>query len=492
MKTRLLTLLAVPAVVLSLVLGSCSGTVTDESSGSSSDSSSVSPAVPSETEAETEPLETYDLGGFTFMMYSPSPESMTWANPVLNVTEQTGEVLNDAIYQRNRGLEERANILIAEEYGGWDIGAQTLRTITASGDNSYHIVSMIDRFALQALSEHTILSYVDLPHIDLTKSCWGGNMLKDSSIGGVSYFAFGDFSLYAVDNITALLFNQRLADTYQLEDLYDLVESGNWTLDRFEKLCSEVTNDLDGDGLMTESDQWGYLSMPKQVLPSFWIAGGASSITKDENDLPVLNMNDEHFTELIERAFALTWDSGAWYPNTIDNDNSTELEKMFTDNHALFHDSTFNKIVRLREMDSDFGIIPYPKASDEQKEYRTRVSGALIATVPVNTAEADHTGLILELLAEDSERIVIPAYYNVAMKGKYTRDSQSGRMLDLIYSTRAYDLGDTFWCDQIRDEFIKSMMTNNDRNLASNVKRSEKMIKKNIQNIVEKITESNP
>ena len=124
--------------------------------------------------------------------------------------------------------------------------------------------------------------------------------------------------------------------------------------------------------------------------------------------------------------------------------------------------------------------------------YCTRVSGALFTTVPVTAKDTENTGLILELLAETSSKIVVPAYYDVVMKGKYTRDSESGRMLDLLFDTRVYDLGDSFWCDQIRDGFIKSMMTNNDRNLASNVKRTEKLLKKTIQNVMNKITAENP
>ena len=74
------------------------------------------------------------------------------------------------------------------------------------------------------------------------------------------------------------------------------------------------------------------------------------------------------------------------------------------------------------------------------------------------------------------------------MKGKYSRDNQSSLMLDLLYDTRVYDLGDSFWCDIIRDNFIKNMMTTNDRNLSSNVKKFEKVIDKTIDKVITNIT----
>ena len=172
----------------------------------------------------------------------------------------------------------------------------------------------------------------------------------------------------------------------------------------------------------------------------------------------------------------------------IDNDNDTTLENMFIRGNSLFHDSTFQKIARMREMDADFGIIPYPMASESQDSYYTRVSGALFSNVPVTQENKENIGLILEKLAEESAKVTTPAYKNVIMKGKYSRDNKSSQMLDLLYDTRVYDLGDSFWCDIIRDNFIKTMMTTNDRNLSSNVKKFEKVIDKKIDKVITNIT----
>lgn len=496
MKNTLIFLLTA-LMLTQTVFTSCSTTQSestpDETEASVQTQTSDDETIPAETEEldmipmESDDLGEYNFGDADFKMLSPSPDSMTWANPVLNVDEMNGESLNDAIYIRNHAIEERFSVKLLEEYDSWDIGANTLRTIVSSGDQTYAFVSMLDRFALTSMEEGLVVPYANIPNINLEKIYWGGEMLTYSSIGGVNYFAFGDFSLYAYDNISALLFNQNLVSQYNLESPYELVNSGTWTMDKFETMSAVVTDDLDGDGVMTEKDVYGYLAMPKQVLPSFWIAGGTLSISKDDSDIPTLNLNDETFVNLIERTFNMTWDSGVWYQNTIVADTDLTLETMFMNNKGLFHDSTFNKIIRLREMDSDFGIIPYPKADESQNSYNSRLSGALFACVPSIANNLDMTGVVMEALASESRKTVIPTYYEVSMKNKYSRDNASSQMLDIIFSGRVYDLGDTFWCDQIRDNFIKTMMTNNDRNLSSYVAKTKKSLGKKIENSMKNI-----
>jgi len=42
-------------------------------------------------------------------------------------------------------------------------------------------------------------------------------------------------------------------------------------------------------------------------------------------------------------------------------------------------------------------------------------------------------------------------------------------MMDIIYNNRVYDLGDTYWCNQLRDGIFLQMFQSNDRDLASKI-----------------------
>ena len=163
---------------------------------------------------------------------------------------------------------------------------------------------------------------------------------------------------------------------------------------------------------------------------------------------------------------------------------------MFANHQSLFLDSTFFVIGKIRGMEADFGIIPYPKLDEAQKQYVSRVEYYFPTIVPINSDSLEITGVMLEALQSESAKTVRPAYYDIALKTKYTRDDESAQMLDLIFSTRVVDMGDTTLCDKIRDGFMAQMVSANNRNLASSSKQMENIIKNLIKNITEKVPET--
>jgi hypothetical protein len=50
-------------------------------------------------------------------------------------------------------------------------------------------------------------------------------------------------------------------------------------------------------------------------------------------------------------------------------------------------------------------------------------------------------GAVLEAMALESYKGVVPAYYDTALKGRYLEDSDSWRMLDMIYENVKIDPG---------------------------------------------------
>ena len=121
------------------------------------------------------------------------------------------------------------------------------------------------------------------------------------------------------------------------------------------------------------------------------------------------------------------------------------IAEAFMEDRALFFCEVLATIIGFRSMDSDFGILPLPKYNAEQKDYVTFVNpAASLVGVPIyqmSQSSARRSGVILEAMAYYGHEMIMPEFYEKAIKGKATRDTDSIEMLDIIFTNRMYDLG---------------------------------------------------
>ena len=61
-----------------------------------------------------------------------------------------------------------------------------------------------------------------------------------------------------------------------------------------------------------------------------------------------------------------------------------------------------------------------------------------------NITNLERTGIIIEALSAESMYLLTPAYYEISLKTKYARDDESQEMLDIIFASTVYDLGNIF------------------------------------------------
>lgn len=444
-----------------------------------------------ETTGETEPLfkdnlpDDLDFEGETFdnFVYESS-----WLHTRIDREEQDGDILNDAIYLRNRLVENRLNVLFKESISsGFTAMNQEAKKIVMSGEDIYDVFFCEDYPTLTLAQMGMIVNFREIPYIDLSQPYWSHSLNPELSIHSRLYFAYSDFNLTPSDYTHVLVFNKQIHENFNLKNIYDLVNNGAWDYDEYEEMCSAVTEDVDGDNEMTKTDRYGYLSQPKHVLPCFWSSAGVKSIAKNEDDIPEFKLaGDKKFAEVVERIFTITWDNNTWFRNKFASNSDLTLNDMFVGGQALFFDNTLFYIAILRGMEQDFGVIPYPKYDESQEEYYSRVEGGCVPSVPVTAAgRLEMIGAVLEALSSESANSVIPAYFEISLKGKYARDNESAEMLDLIYRTRSYDLGDTYWCETLRDGIFMTMFEKNKRDFVSSMTNNESRINKAINKVIE-------
>jgi len=153
-----------------------------------------------------------------------------------------------------------------------------------------------------------------------------------------------------------------------------------------------------------------------------------------------LTFLDERTIDMLSRFSVLAYDRSLAYSTYHSPDT---IEEMFANDQVLFYSRYLCIIKKYRDMETDFGILPYPKYDEAQKDYYSSVSpyGCSFVCVPVVVENPEMTGAVLEYMACESRDIVTPAYYDVTLQGKILRDEESTEMLDIILSSRVFDLG---------------------------------------------------
>jgi hypothetical protein len=80
----------------------------------------------------------------------------------------------------------------------------------------------------------------------------------------------------------------------------------------------------------------------------------------------------------------------------------------------------------LRQIEAEYMILPLPKYDETQPDYRSvSMTGPLCVPRYAEDERAEMAGIIMEAMAADGYRNIIPLYYNVVLKAKYAQDEES-------------------------------------------------------------------
>ena len=155
---------------------------------------------------------------------------------------------------------------------------------------------------------------------------------------------------------------------------------------------------------------------------------------------------------------------------------------MFGGDRILFCLSGLRTSDLLKNMKSDYGIVPLPKYDAEQSEYYSNIdSNFSWLTIPVTNQRMDFISCVLEYMAYASTDTVNYAFYDKVMKGQRASDPDTTRMLEMIRGTMLYDFAIN------NDIGVMSTISNSvsKRTLTSSFASNERSIQRKLQNIIE-------
>ena len=371
-----------------------------------------------------------DMDGYNFRMYLRPGAKMEEDQ---YVEEETGNIINDAVYRRNKTVESLFNVKITGIVSTQTKADDAVNTILA-GDDQFDVILPHSRAAFQYAIQNTLVNFNEVKTIDQTKEWWSKDILDSANINGHLYVLDGDIQTHRLEYGFTMYFNKRIFDELGLDYPYQKALNGEWTFDEFAKLVKQGSKDLNGDGLMKPTDdQYGYNTWPMFGPIQVLYTGGQRIYSKNAKGITTLSLNSPKTVEIFSKFFNLT--------STEDVHLGSDGGDLFVEGRAMFKDTGLGSAKSMRSMNDDFGILPWPKFTKDDK-YATVINGhASLVVMPITVSDYDRTGKIIEALCAVGNHEVIPAFYDVSLKTKFSRDYESESMIDIIRESLIYDLG---------------------------------------------------
>ena len=225
MKKRILSLL-----LAAILLASATACGNDTTNDTANSSNTTADTAADGTDTETVPEDTaltdslpdgLDFGGATYTIYAR--EDLEWGTEMY-VDELNGEIVNDAIYNRSRNVDERLNVAITQVTapGIWGNEAsfqEAIRSAVMAGDDTYQLVAGYAYFITALATDGVFMNLLDVPYIDFEKPWWNSDLRDELTLYDQLYFACGDLSLTLLSSTFCMFFNKDMVTKYNVPDL---------------------------------------------------------------------------------------------------------------------------------------------------------------------------------------------------------------------------------------------------------------------------------
>ena len=387
-----------------------------------------------------------DCGGEDFTFLNIDKGTWDFYTTIVN-EEQTGEVLDDAIYLRNRIIEDKFNVYLKEiTFDINDIESKIKNTILA-GEAAYdaaYCPAYMNAPIGGMIAQGLFSDLNDIPDLQLDKPWWNQTINSECAIGNDKklYFAWCDINIMNLQGPWCVYFNEDMMKNLNLDLPYNLVKSGEWTLDEFYKYAKTGAQ-LNGEDSFkwksSSSAVYGYASFVSGTR-ALLCGTGEYLISKDSEGIPFLSIETSRFYDVCNKIADIIRADGLY----IDSNErpSKYFEFLFRDERALMTIAELKAADTFREMDATFGIVPIPKYDKNQSRYYSSVTNAMpVLTVPNTMKDAKTTGVILDAMAYLSTRDIAPIFFDVTLSQKRLRNDESIEMLQIVKDSVQYGAG---------------------------------------------------
>ena len=410
--------------------------------------------VASETVAETESI--YDAEGY---LKDDLPETLNYGNQEVAVlhwndadyeeffaASENGEIVNDSIYQRNSKVEARLDIQLkfvgtAGDTNNEAAFAGFLGNSISAGEKAYDVVGAYSYTAGLCTVENLYYDMTDVNYLDFEKPWWPSNLIEQSTINNKLYFVSGDISANVIYAMYVIFFNKGIQNEFKLEDPYQLVHDGKWTLDKMMDYSKGIYSDTNSNGTKDVGDRAGVYVYTLHLDPFLW----GSDIFIIDSTAGKFELSEDY---LGEKTYLLQQKLKNFFEKTDDGIHHTikdEQHKYFGEELALFMPERCHRAIAFSETTVDFGVLPVPKYDEAQEDYITIMGNTFsLYSMPADVVDPEMSAAVIECMASESHRTIIPALYERSFQYRYSKEEVAAQMFDIAKEGVVFDMARIF------------------------------------------------
>ncbi|MBR7097882.1 MAG: hypothetical protein IKC59_00575 [Clostridia bacterium] len=353
-------------------------------------------------------------------------------------------------FSRNREVERRLDVELSfnRSLQGGNSGRQAYTEAVERAlmtGTKYDLIACYSMNASNLAADDFLINLNEQSVLDFDKPWWPTQLLETSTINDKLYFASGSISTASIMQSLVIAVNLDMLRSYGLDDPREVVSDGDWTMNKFYEMCTDtyVDHNKEVDG-KDAGDKFGFVTIDSVVGDAFLISNGLKYLSTDDDGKIIIapEFKGQKIHDLSESLIQKFKTDDFYY-------STTASTKPFTEQRAIFMGIAFDTLVEIKaDIGFEYGYLPFPKADDNQENYRTCVGFPFTMwCIPQQAADYQRSAYVMECLASEGYRQVQPEVYQ-EVKYRLGSDALNAEMFEIIIASMSNDIGRIF-----HDEF---------------------------------------
>ena len=451
------TLSAIMALLMLLGVACAAIGCSDPAGGEDTSATTTAAAGAEDTTAEETVDDRYDDNGYlkdeldpTLNFGGETVSIFAWEHtlPEFDVEEQNGNIVEDAVYNRNARTENRLGVELEFTITKGNSTAfkdfcQTLSNSISVGEGAYDLIGCYLRSAGVLTLEHYLVDMLEVDHLDFEKPWWSDSLLELNTINDRLYFISGDIASTLIYQMMFIVYNNDLGEEFNLTNPQELALEGKWTQELLIEMSKGIYSDLDQDGKKSEGDRYGLFSITHPLLDIFYMGADMHYVIPNADG--EITLSDD---VLSDKSFAVIDRLNDLYHNSNDGFFiKSASATLYAEGNSLFYNVTGQHLAQqFRGSEINYSILPAPKFDEEQENYRTPVAFThTMYCIPIDAKNTSKSGAVLECMASEAYRTVTPALFETSFKYQYSKNPHDAELFEIIRDNVVFDIGRPFF-----------------------------------------------